>query len=105
MKKSVGIIIGGKSVEHEVSIITGLQVLDNIDKSNYEPKVIYIQKDGRWYYGSCLHNIKSFKEKKFEDAYEVIPCFNNGKLILYPHPEIKQGFFKKINSILILCYN
>lgn len=101
MKKSVGIIIGGKSVEHEVSIITGLQVLDNIDKSNYEPKVIYIQKDGRWYYGSCLHNIKSFKEKKFEDAYEVIPCFNNGKLILYPHPEIKQGFFKKINSTVI----
>ena len=30
--KKVGIIIGGKSVEHEVSIITGLQVFENIDK-------------------------------------------------------------------------
>ena len=28
--KSVGIIIGGKSVEHEVSIVTGLQVFENI---------------------------------------------------------------------------
>lgn len=50
MKKSVGILIGGKSVEHEVSIITGLQVLDNIDKEKYEPVIVYIQKmeDGFW---------------------------------------------------------
>ena len=32
--KKIGIIYGGKSVEHEVSIITGLQVYENLDKSN-----------------------------------------------------------------------
>lgn len=95
MKKSIGIIIGGKSVEHEVSIITGLQVLDNIDKSKYEPRIIYIQKDGKWYAGNSLHNINNYKVKKFEDAYEVLPGFNNNKLMLYPHPDIKQGFFGK----------
>lgn len=95
MKKSVGIIIGGKTVEHEVSIITGLQVLDNIDKEKYEPRIIYIQKDGKWYVGNSLHNINNYKVKKFEDAYEVLPGFKNGKLILYPHPDIKQGFFGK----------
>ena len=42
--KKIGIIIGGKTVEHEVSVITGLQVLDNIDKTLYEPRIIYIQK-------------------------------------------------------------
>ena len=95
MKKSVGIIIGGKSVEHEVSVITGLQVLDNIDKSCYEPKIIYIQKDGKWYFGNSLHNIINYKTKRFEDAFEVLPGFRDGKLILYPHPEIKQGIFGK----------
>jgi D-alanine-D-alanine ligase-like ATP-grasp enzyme len=55
--KKIGIIIGGKSVEHEVSIITGLQVFENIDRSLYEPKIIYIQKDGRWLFGDCLHDI------------------------------------------------
>ena len=95
MKKSVGIIVGGKSVEHEVSIITGLQVFDNIDKAVYEPSIIYIQKDGRWYVGNSLHNIDNYKNKNFDDAYEVLPGFNNGKLKLYPHPEIKQGFFSK----------
>jgi D-alanine-D-alanine ligase len=95
MKKSVGIIVGGKSVEHEVSIITGLQVFDNIDKEIYEPRIIYIQKDGKWYVGNSLHDIDNYKKKKFDDAYEVLPGFNNGKLKLYPHPEIKQGFFGK----------
>lgn len=95
MKKSVGIIIGGKSVEHEVSIITGLQVYDNIDRSIYEPKIIYIQKDGKWCIGNSLHNINNYKTKKFDDSYEVLPGFKNGRLILYPHPEIKQGIFSK----------
>lgn len=95
MKKSVGIIIGGKTVEHEVSLITGLQVLDNIDKNLYEPKIIHIQKDGKWYCGNSLHDINNYKTKKFDDAYEVLPGFKEGKLILYPHPDIKQGFFAK----------
>lgn len=93
--KIVGIIIGGKTVEHEVSIITGLQVLDNIDRNLYDPKIIYIQKDGKWYFGNSLHNIKNYKMKKFDDAYEILPGFKEGKLILYPHPDIKQGFFGK----------
>jgi len=95
MKKSVGIIIGGKTVEHEVSIITGLQVFDNIDKSKYEPRIIYINKEGKWYAGSSLHDINIYKSKKFDDAYEVLPGFKDNKLMLYPHPEIKQGFFGK----------
>lgn len=95
MKKSIGIIIGGKSVEHEVSIITGLQVLDNIDKSIYEPRIIYIQKDGKWYAGDSLHDINNYKAKNFSDVYEVLPGFKNSKLVLYPHPDIKQGFFSK----------
>ena len=102
MKKSIGIIIGGKTVEHEVSIITGLQVLDNIDRNLYEPKIIYIQKDGKWYFGNSLHNINNYKTKTFDDAYEVLPGFKEGKLILYPHPDIKQGFFgKKYDSTQI----
>ncbi len=93
--KKVGIIIGGKSVEHEVSIITGLQVFENIDKDIYEPKIIYIQKDGKWLVGDSLHDINNYKKKNFDDAYEVLPGFKNEKLILYPHPELKTGFFGK----------
>ena len=31
--KKVGVIFGGRSVEHEVSVITGMQIIENIDKT------------------------------------------------------------------------
>lgn len=100
--KRVGILIGGKSVEHEVSIITGLQVLDNIDKEKYEPVIIYIKKDGRWFLGKSLHDINNFKNNNFNDIYEVVPAANNNKLILYPHPKnVKRKLFRKPKEVEI----
>lgn len=45
MKLSVGVIFGGKSLEHEMSIITAIQAMDNIDSEKYEIVPIYITKD------------------------------------------------------------
>ncbi len=96
MKKRVGILIGGKSVEHEVSIITGLQVLDNIDKEKYEPVIVYIQKDGSWFLGKSLYDVNNYKNKRLDDKYEVVPIASNNKLLLYPHPKnVKRKLFKK----------
>ena len=44
--KKIGVIFGGTSVEHEVSVITGMQVMENLDKSKYEAVPIYITKEG-----------------------------------------------------------
>ncbi|HBH13715.1 MAG: D-alanine--D-alanine ligase [Clostridiales bacterium 38_11] len=96
--KRIGIIIGGKSVEHEVSIITGLQILENIDKNKYDPLIIYIDKTGRWLIGETLSNIETYKSKQFNNLTEVIPWKSPGNksvLCLYPNPEMKQGFFSK----------
>jgi D-alanine-D-alanine ligase len=54
--KSVLILFGGISPEHEVSVITGLQVLENIDKKLYKPSVIYVDKNGKFF---LLKNIKT----------------------------------------------
>ena len=49
MKKlRVGIIYGGRSGEHEVSIASAAAVFQNLDKQRYEPIPIRIEKDGRW---------------------------------------------------------
>ena len=42
---NVGVIIGGQSVEHEISLISGLQTILNLDKSIYNPFVVYLSKD------------------------------------------------------------
>jgi len=62
MKLKVGVIFGGRSVEHEVSIITAVQAMNNIDVEKYEIIPIYITKDLEWYTGGCLRYIDTFKD-------------------------------------------
>ena len=54
--KKVGVVFGGVACEHDVSIITGLQLIENIDKKKYEVIPIYIHSDGEWYFGDALKN-------------------------------------------------
>ncbi|HWP99947.1 MAG TPA: D-alanine--D-alanine ligase family protein [Vicinamibacterales bacterium] len=44
----VGVIYGGRSGEHEVSIASAAAVIANLDRARYEPVPIRIEKDGRW---------------------------------------------------------
>ena len=48
-KLKVGVLMGGLSLEHEVSLATGRNVIENLDKSKYEPVAIKISKDKRWF--------------------------------------------------------
>lgn len=48
MKKTIAIIYGGVSSEHEVSIRSAKTVIENLDEERYTPFPIYITKDGRW---------------------------------------------------------
>ena len=59
-KRKVGVIFGGRSVEHDVSIITGLQIIRALDRERYEVVPIYISKNGEWYTGNALTDIGSF---------------------------------------------
>jgi D-alanine-D-alanine ligase len=45
MKLSIGVIFGGRSLEHDLSVLTAIQAMDNIDKERYEVVPIYITKD------------------------------------------------------------
>ena len=48
MRLRVGVIYGGRSSEHEVSLASAAAVIANLDPTRYEPVAIYIQRDGRW---------------------------------------------------------
>ncbi len=57
-------LFGGRSVEHEVSVVTAVQVMENLDKSKFNPLPIYIAKDGTWYSSQEFLNIDSFKKDR-----------------------------------------
>lgn len=62
-KTVVGVIFGGRSVEHDVSIVTGHQVMRAFDPERYEVVPIYIDRQGRWYTGDPLTELKNFKNE------------------------------------------
>lgn len=48
-KKYIGIFFGGRSAEHDVSLMSAKNVIDALDKEKFEPVLIGINKNGHWY--------------------------------------------------------
>jgi len=61
LKKTVLVMFGGKSVEHEVSIMTACQAMKNFDVKKYRIIPVYIDKIGIWWTGKPLEKIENFK--------------------------------------------
>ncbi len=62
MKVKVGVLFGGKSVEHEISIISAVQAMLAFDKEKYDVVPIYITKDNRFFTGLDLMDIENYKD-------------------------------------------
>lgn len=92
MKLKIGVIFGGKSLEHEISIITALQAMDNIDTDKYEVIPIYITKDLVWYSSGCLRYIDSFNNYNLIERYatKVNLVNKNNRFILQTTGLIKR---------------
>lgn len=65
MKIKVGVVFGGDTVEHEVSIITAVQAMSYMNKEKYDIIPIYISKDRIWYTGKMLMDMDVYKN--FDD--------------------------------------
>jgi len=57
MKKTIAIVCGGKSGEHEVSLRSAFYVFNNIDRKKYHVVIIAIDKRGKWYFSRNFEDI------------------------------------------------
>ncbi len=62
-KTTVAVIFGGRSVEHDVSIVTGHQVMRAFNAERYEVVPVYIDRTGKWYTGEPLRDLNNFKNE------------------------------------------
>jgi D-alanine-D-alanine ligase len=67
--KNVLIFFGGASPEHEVSVITGLQVFENIDRNQYNPIPIYVSPKGKFLKLNSIKNRKDFSINSKSDVF------------------------------------
>lgn len=61
-KIKVGLFFGGRSTEHEVSVLTGIQAFENLDKERYEIIPVYVSKTGAFYTSPQLLDLKNYKD-------------------------------------------
>lgn len=73
MKTNVAVFFGGRSVEHEISVISALQAIHAFNADKYNVIPVYISKQGRWYTGDVLLNVRNYRDmgKLVKQATEV----------------------------------
>lgn len=93
MKTKVAVLFGGKSVEHEVSILSGLQAYHALDRDKYDPLAVYLSKDNAFYIGEGIDKVDSYKDMKvcLAAATRVVPVAENGGVTLLRYPQKKFG--------------
>lgn len=87
----LGVIFGGESVEHEVSIISAVQAMNKMDNEKYEIIPIYITKDREWYTGAALRDIELYSDLTLLKRYckNVVLYAKKNRFILQ-----SKSFFK-----------
>lgn len=93
MKINIAVIFGGKSVEHEVSVISAVQAMSNLNKEKYNIIPIYMTKDNEFFTGEVLFDINSYKNipEMLKSCTECILIRSEGKVSLIRQKTKKFG--------------
>ena len=103
MKTKVGVFFGGRSVEHEISVISALQAINAIPTEQYDVIPVYISKQGRFYTGSELLNPKNYKDiagllGRSTEVY-LRPELGNGKLYKAKAPLFGKDYVTELDVV------
>lgn len=104
MKTNVGVFFGGRSVEHEISVISALQAMAAMDKNKYTVWPVYISKQGRWYTGEALLQAENYRDtgalcKRCTEVY-LKPEYGNNTLYKSRKPLVGRDAVCNIDVII-----
>lgn len=101
LKTKVGVFFGGRSTEHEISVISAMQAIAAFDMNKYEIIPVYITKDCKFYTGEAAGKIQNYKDipELLKNLTRVTFEGENGKLnlIAYPAPTFGKGLVDTID--------
>lgn len=98
---NLAVLFGGKSFEHDISVITGVQLLSHANLPNYNVVPIYINKDGRWFVGDELFDLDNYANG-FRKLKEVTLSSSSKSLYLLKGKSLKK--YKDID-VAVLCFH
>lgn len=94
MKTRMALIFGGKSVEHEISVISALQAYMSLDTDRYDITPVYLTKNNEMYVGEDIGNIEAYKNipELLKKSQRVIMVNDGGvKLVSFPQKRFGKG--------------
>ena len=99
MKTKVAMLFGGKTVEHEVSVISGIQALKAMDTEKYDVIPVYMTKENDMYIGSDIGDIKAYRDipALLKKSQRVIMVNDGGRVQLVQFPPKKFGGMKPVD--------
>lgn len=87
-RSSVGVIFGGRSVEHDVSIVTAHQVMAVV-RERHDVVPVYVARDGRWFSSPGLDDLDVYKKGRHEEVAEPVTLAFDGSGLQAPGSRLK----------------
>ncbi|MDE6368801.1 MAG: D-alanine--D-alanine ligase [Muribaculaceae bacterium] len=104
MKTKIGVFFGGRSTEHEISVISANQAMHAINRDKYEVTPIYITKQGKWYTGEALFDVANYRDTKalLEKCQEVYmrPIYGDYKLYKVKKPVFGSDVLTELDVVI-----
>ena len=109
-KQKVAVIVGGMSTEHDVSLMSGKSILNNIDKEKYKIKVVYLNKKGDTYeYIGDVENLDKLNELDLKKETNLMSALEDADIIFpvlhgaYGEDGCIQGIFEIMRKPYVGC--
>ena len=104
MKTTIGVFFGGRSTEHEISVISANQAINAIDKDKFDVVPVYITKQGKWYTGDALLEISNYRNTasmldKCQEVY-MKPIYGDYNLYKAKKPMFGSDVFAKFDVVI-----
>ena len=102
--RTVAVMFGGRSLEHDVSVVSGLQILHALDPERFAPMPIYIDQQTRWWVGDDLWHNDTFKgggpDRSRLIEVSLSPGFGSSRLVPVDAAAALPGAGSRVSGVL-----
>lgn len=102
MKKNICVIFGGKSTEHDISVLTACQVMKALNEQKYNIVPVYINQNGKWFCGNELKDVAFYKKVNYKKLKEVTILPQDDFLYKKSFKTFKKHL--KIDCAVVCCH-
>ncbi len=100
--RKVAVFFGGRSCENEISILTGVFVLNLLDKEKYTLMPVYIHTDGGFYTSPKMTDLNFFREKRFGEMQRIF--FDGGSVYALHTKKRRVKRLGRVDAALNCCH-